>query len=231
MGANSSNKTDTNGDTLQVVVLISGSGTNLQAIIDAIAADYLNIELTAVLSDNPAAFGLERATQAGIATHCIDFNSYANRAAYDTELERQLRVLNPDLIVLAGYMRIIADKTVDAYAGRMLNVHPSLLPAFPGLHTYQRALEAGEQWHGTTVHFVIPELDAGPPFLQFRVKIRADDTEQSLRERVQTGEYIIYPMGIKWIAEGRLKLKGRQVWLDDRPLTTPQIIDAQEAPA
>lgn len=215
---------------LRVAVLISGSGTNLQAIIDTVAAGALDIELAAVLSDNPDAYGLQRAAHAGIATHRIDFNTFADRRDYDAELEQQLQTIHPDLVVLAGYMRIIADSTVEAYAGRMLNVHPSLLPAYPGLHTYRRALAAGEQWHGTTVHFVIPELDAGPPFLQYRVKIRAGETEQSLQERVQAGEYMIYPLGIQWIAEGRLELRNQQPWLDGRPLAAPEIIDEREAP-
>ncbi len=210
---------------LRVAVLISGSGTNLQAIIDAVAAGRLNAELIAVLSDNPDAYGLQRAEQAGIVTYRLDFHSFADRTDYDAELHRQLRHIDPDLVVLAGYMRIIADRTVEHFAGRMLNVHPSLLPAYPGLHTYRRALAAGETWHGTTVHLVIPELDAGPPVLQYRVKIHPGETEQSLRERVQTGEYRIYPLCIQWLAEGKLEFREQQPWLDGRPLTAPAIID------
>ena len=159
-----------NPEKLRVAVLISGSGTNLQAIIDAVAAGDLDAQLVATVSDNPDAFGLQRAADAGIAVRRIPFADYSDRADYDAELHAQLLSINPDVVVLAGYMRIIADRTVQHFAGRMLNVHPSLLPAYPGLHTYRRALEAGEQWHGSTVHFVIPELDAGPPVLQYRVK-------------------------------------------------------------
>jgi phosphoribosylglycinamide formyltransferase-1 len=153
----------------------------------------------------------------------------SDRPTYDAALDRVLTELNPELIVLAGYMRIIADATVNKFLGRMINIHPSLLPAYPGLHTYRRVLEAGETEHGTTVHFVIPELDAGPPFLQYRVKIRADETEHSLRERVQAGEYIIYPQGIKWVAEKRLELRGNQVWLDNQPLAKPVVIDESDS--
>ncbi len=212
-------------DKLRVAVLISGSGTNLQAIIDAVAKGDLAIDLVSVLSDNPSAYGLQRAAAAGIATDCIDYAAWPDRAAYDAALNKRLTELNPQLIVLAGYMRIIATTTVNQFAGRMINVHPSLLPAYPGLHTYRRALDANEAFHGTTVHFVIPELDAGPPFLQYRVKIHADETEHSLRERVQAGEHIIYPKGIGWIADGRLELRSNQIWLDTKPLAGPIVID------
>ncbi len=210
---------------LRVAVLISGSGTNLQAIIDAVAAGDLNAELVAVISDNPDAFGLQRAADANIAAQHIAFDEFADRTDYDTALHEQLLNINPDLVVLAGYMRIIADRTVEQYAGRMLNVHPSLLPAYPGLNTHRRALEANEQWHGTTVHFVIPELDAGPPVLQYRVKIHPHDTEHSLRARVQKGEYRIYPLCIRWLAEGKLEYREQQPWLDGRPLNEPKVID------
>ncbi len=213
---------------LRIAVLVSGSGTNLQAIMDAIAAGDIEARIAAVISDNPAAAGLDRAREAGIPAIAIDFRASKDRAAFDRQLQRQLADIGPDLVVLAGYMRIIAAETVTRYAGRMLNVHPSLLPAYPGLHTYRRALEAGEAWHGTTVHYVIPELDAGPPVLQYRVRIRDDDTEQSLRERVQQGEYRIYPQAIGWIAAGRLRAdSGGAVWLDGEPLTQAVIIDAE----
>jgi len=215
-------------DKLRVAVLISGSGTNLQAIIDAVNAGDLAINIVAVLSDNPTAYGLQRAEAAGIATDRIDYSAFPDRATYDAALDSRLSELNPQLVVLAGYMRIIADATVNKFKGRMINVHPSLLPAYPGLHTYRRALAANEAVHGTTVHFVIPELDAGPPFLQYRVKIHADETERSLRERVQAGEHIVYPKGIGWIADGRLKLQGNQVWLDNEPLAGPVVIDESE---
>ncbi len=214
---------------LRVAVLVSGSGTNLQAIMDAVAAGTLDIRIVAVISDNPDAYGLDRARSAGIPAIAIDFRACRDRAGYDRQLQRQLADIAPDLIVLAGYMRIIAATTVEHYNGRMLNVHPSLLPAYPGLHTYRRALEAGESWHGTTVHFVIPELDAGPPILQYRVRIRSGETEQSLRERVQRGEYLIYPQAIGWIATGRLQASGKELRLDGKPLVKPVVIDETEA--
>jgi phosphoribosylglycinamide formyltransferase-1 len=210
---------------LRVAVMISGSGTNLQAIINATAAKKLPVELVAVVSDNPDAYGLQRATNAGIPTRVIDYTEFARRSEFDTELGHQLAAAKPDLIVLAGYMRIIADATVNDYSGRMINVHPSLLPAYPGLHTYRRVLEAGEQWHGTTVHYVTPELDAGPPLLQYRVKIAATDTEQSLRERVQQGEHLIYPLAIQWIAQGKVQWRDGQVLCDGEALETPQLIE------
>jgi phosphoribosylglycinamide formyltransferase-1 len=207
----------------RVAVLISGSGTNLQAIIDA----QLDINIVGVVSDRPEAFGLERATGAGIHSAAINYKSFSNAADYNAALATALDALNPDLVVLAGYMRILPDNIVNAYAGRMLNVHPSLLPAYPGLDTYNRALAAGESHHGSTVHFVIPELDAGPPILQYRVQIRPAETEPELRERVQQGEYIIYPRTIEWFAARRLQLDNNQVRLDGTALSEPVIVDAE----
>jgi phosphoribosylglycinamide formyltransferase-1 len=206
---------------LRVAVLVSGSGTNLQAIIDQLASQALPVKIIAVISDRPNAYGLERARAAGIEALAIDYQTYARREDYDAELEASLQKLAPDLVVLAGYMRILADSTVNNFQGRMLNIHPSLLPAYPGLRTYERALAAGEEWHGTTVHFVIPKLDAGPPILQYRVRIKANETEPELRERVQQGEYIIYPRVIGWIAEGRLTLSGDQVVIDGKAISEP----------
>ena len=207
----------------RVAVLISGSGTNLQAIIDA----QLDINIVAVLSDRPAAYGLERATAAGIHSTAINYKGFSHADDYNAALSTALDALNPDLIVLAGYMRILPDNIVNAYAGRMLNVHPSLLPAYPGLDTYNRALAAGESHHGSTVHFVIPELDAGPPILQYRVQILPAETEPELRERVQQGEYIIYPRTIEWFAAGRLQLDNNQVMLDGTALSEAVIVDAE----
>ncbi len=210
---------------LRTAVLVSGSGTNLQAIIDAQNAGDIHADIVGVLSDRPEAYGLTRASEAGIQTAAINCAGFPSRADYDRELARALESLRPDLVVLAGYMRILPDSTVNAYEGRMLNVHPSLLPAYPGLDTYNRAIDAGESHHGTTVHYVIPELDAGPPVLQYRVAIRDDETEQQLRERVQAGEYLIYPQAIGWIAEGRLTYMNGGPMLDGEPLSTPAVID------
>jgi phosphoribosylglycinamide formyltransferase-1 len=214
-----------NSERIRVVILISGSGTNLQAIIDAQAKGELDINIAGVVSDRPDAYGLERATNAGIHTATVDYKNCASRAAFDTELTNVLTALKPDLVVLAGYMRILAASTVNAYQGRMLNVHPSLLPAYPGLKTYARALAAGEKWHGATVHFVIPELDAGHAILQYRVKVRAAETEAELRARVQTGEYIIYPQAINWFAAGRIGFRDGQTLVDGEILTEAVVVD------
>ncbi len=210
---------------LRVVVLASGSGTNLQAIIDKVAADELPIEIVAVISDRPQAFALERAATAGIPTQAIDYRDCASRDDYDSRLDAALADASPDLVVLAGYMRILPTHTVNQYLGQMLNVHPSLLPAYPGLNTYQRVLDAGDRWHGTTVHFVTPELDSGPAILQFRVRIRSDETEPELRARVQQGEYQIYPQVIKWFATGRVSFRAGQTWLDGEALAQPIVVD------
>lgn len=211
---------------LRVAVLISGTGTNLQAIIDARDSGQLNIDIVGVLSDRPEVKGLQRAADAGIRAEAIDYKTFTSRAEFDSRLAEELAALQPDLVVLAGYMRILPDETVNAYTGRMLNVHPSLLPAYPGLDTYARALAAGETWHGTTVHFVVPKVDAGPPILQYRVRIRESDTEPELRARVQHGEYIIFPRAIEWFADGRLELDNGHVVLDGQQMNEPTIVDA-----
>jgi phosphoribosylglycinamide formyltransferase-1 len=212
---------------LRVAVLVSGSGTNLQAIIDAIQANTLPVEIVGVISDRPEALGLQRARDTGIAAIAIDFKAAASRASFDQQLDEALQELHPDLVVLAGYMRILPTNTVNDFSGRMLNVHPSLLPAYPGLNTYARALAAGEQWHGTTVHFVTPELDAGPGILQYRLRIGDDDTEKSLRQRVQKGEYIVYPKAIGWFAAGRVSFKNNCTILDGQPTDQPFVIDEE----
>ncbi|MCP4091073.1 MAG: phosphoribosylglycinamide formyltransferase [Gammaproteobacteria bacterium] len=212
----------------RVLILISGSGTNLQAIIDSQAKGELNIDIVGVISDRPDAYGLQRAAKAHIHTEIIDYKSHKSRKSFDAALTALLTKLHPDLIVLAGYMRILAEATVNAYEGKLLNVHPSLLPAYPGLNTYARALAAGEIWHGSTVHFVVPELDAGPPILQYRVKITANETEAALQARVQQGEYIIYPQAINWFTEGRITYGDGQASVDGKILTKPFIINEIE---
>lgn len=217
----------TDSGMLRVAVLISGSGTNLQAIIDAVAAEKMPVNLVAVLSDKPDAYGLQRAAAAGIPTVAMNYKAFPDRNAYEAKLASELEKLRPDLIVLAGYMRILPAAIVNTYAGRMLNVHPSLLPAYPGLNTHARVLAAGERYHGATVHFVIPELDAGPAIIQYRVPVEPGDTEASLRARVQAGEYQIYPQALAWIADGRLKLDSDRVLLDNQPLASPVIIEGE----
>ncbi len=210
---------------MRTVIMVSGSGTNLQAILDAKLDD---VDIVAVVSDNPTAFGLTRAQQAGIPALTVDYRSFDQRSDFDTALHETLNSLQPDLIVLAGFMRILAAALVTEYDGRMINIHPSLLPAYPGLNTYQRAIDAGETEHGTTVHFVIPELDAGPAILQYKVRIHADDTPESLAKRVQQGEYSIYPQAIKLLASGQLKLQNGVVYSDGQVLGTPEIVHEQD---
>jgi phosphoribosylglycinamide formyltransferase-1 len=212
---------------LRVAVLISGSGTNLQAIIDANAGGNLGIDIIGVISDRPDALGLQRARNADIPAIAIDFAACANRSHYDKQLAQELSKLAPDLVVLAGYMRILPTATVNQFRGHMLNIHPSLLPAYPGLDTYTRALAAGEAWHGSTVHFVTPEVDAGPGILQYRLRIRADETEPTLRARVQNGEYNIYPQAIAWFAASKIKLQDNTVIMDGKPVDGPAVIDEE----
>lgn len=213
------------GHGMRTVVMISGGGTNLQAIINETLAGQVPIELCAVISDRPGVLGLERAERAGIPTRVVDYREFGERAAAERELATTLGDLAPEMIVLAGFMRILPTAIVEAHTGRMLNIHPSLLPKYRGLDTYRRAIAAGDRWHGTTVHFVIPELDAGPSIIQYRVAINADETETSLQARVQQGEYLIYPRAVGWLASGRLSLRGDEVWLDGLPLEEPVIVD------
>ncbi len=208
----------------RTVVLVSGSGTNLQAILDQVRAGRLPVQLVGVVSDRPDIRALARAAGAGLHARTVDFAAFPDRAHFDARLAAELDALDPQIIVLAGFMRILPPELVTHYAGRMLNVHPSLLPRYPGLHTYRRVLEAGDTQHGSTVHFVIPALDAGPAIIQFRVPIRPGETEDSLRARVQQGEYLIYPRAITWLAEGRTELRDGAAWLDGKRLAEPIIV-------
>ena len=206
---------------MSIVVLISGSGTNLQAIIDAAQTGKINVEIKAVISNRPDAKGLERAHAANIPALLINHKDYADRESFDQALQQLIDQYSPKLIVLAGFMRILSEAFVNHYAARMLNIHPSLLPHFPGLHTHQRALDAGHQQHGATVHFVTNELDSGPAVIQSIMDINQDDTADSLANRIHTQEHIIYPMAIGWFAKGRLVCRNNQAYLDDRLITTP----------
>ena len=209
----------------RTVILVSGGGTNLQAIIDQQAAGALGISLTGVISDRPGVRALARAEAAGMPALTVDHAAFADRAAFDAELLATLERLRAEIVVLAGFMRILPLATVQRWQGRMLNVHPSLLPLYPGLHTYRRALAAGDAWHGSTVHGVTPELAAGPAIIRYRVRILAGETEHSLAERVQRGEYRVYPRAIGWLASGRLALREGQAWLDGQPLAAPVTVD------
>ncbi len=199
-----------------VVVLISGRGSNLQAILDAACVRELPIEIRAVISNNPAAAGLELARRAGIPTEVLDHHAYPAREPYDQALRALIDRYEPGLVVLAGFMRILGKAFIAHYAGRLINIHPSLLPAFRGLDTHTRALQAGVARHGATVHFVTEEVDGGPIVIQASVPVQADDTAHSLAERVLREEHRIYPLAIRWFAEGRLSIRDGRVLLDGR---------------
>ena len=178
---------------------------------------------SAVVSNRPGVRGLERAQQAGIATRVLDHKAFPDRESYDLALADLLEAFQPQLVVLAGFMRILSPLFIQRFQGRMLNIHPSLLPKYRGLHTHRRALDAGDSEHGASVHYVTEELDGGPLVLQARVAIEPDDNEERLAARVLTKEHIIFPRVIRWVAEGRLALKNGQVTMDgsvlDKPLT------------
>ena len=206
---------------LPVAILISGRGSNMRVIAERAAASTLPIEVRVVISDQPAAAGLEAAAALSIPTHVLKPRDFADRAAYDRALVELLAQYQPGLIVLAGFMRILTPHFIGAFAGRILNVHPSLLPKYRGLHTHRRALEAGESVHGVSVHFVTEELDGGPVVLQAEVPVQPGDTETTLSARVQQGEHRIYPQAIDWFARGRLQLRDGRAWLDGQPLAAP----------
>lgn len=200
----------------KIVVLISGSGSNLQAIIDACNTNQIHGNVVAVISNKANVYGLERAQNANIPTHVINHKNFSSREEFDLTVQQQIDSYQADLIVLAGYMRILTPSFVDHYLGRMLNIHPSLLPKYPGLHTHQRAIEANDTEHGTTVHFVTEELDGGPIILQARVPIFEEDNEQDVVNRVLTQEHQIYPLVIKWFCDGRLKMQDGNAYLDNK---------------
>ncbi|UTA49010.1 phosphoribosylglycinamide formyltransferase [Simiduia sp. 21SJ11W-1] len=202
----------------RVVVLLSGSGTNLQALIDAEARQALGANIVAVISNRPEVKGLERAQAAGINAHTLDHKGFDSREAFDAALMQLIDRYQPDLVVLAGFMRILTPAFTEHYLGKMLNIHPSLLPKYQGLHTHQRALDAGDDCHGVTVHFVTAELDGGPAAIQAVVPIEPDDTAETLAKRVQVQEHVIYPMAVNWFAQGKLCYRDGKAWLDNAPL-------------
>lgn len=208
---------------LPIVVLISGNGSNLRAIAAQAACGALPVEIRAVVSDRAEAAGLAWAAAAGLATEAVSTRQFADRAAFDRALAAVVDRHEPGLVVLAGFMRILGADFVDRYAGRLLNIHPSLLPKYRGLHTHRRVLEARERVHGASVHFVTRELDGGPVVLQSRIPVRDDDDEASLAARVLIEEHRIYPQCIGWFATGRLRLRDGIVVLDGRPLVTPLV--------
>ncbi|MBT3058576.1 MAG: phosphoribosylglycinamide formyltransferase [Candidatus Thiodiazotropha sp. (ex Lucina pensylvanica)] len=214
---------------MPVVVLISGSGSNLQAIIDSAGRD-LPIEIRAVISNRPNVHGLQRAAEAGIETAVLDHKAFPDRERYDRALMALIDSYSPALVALAGFMRILTPALVRHYAGRMFNIHPSLLPKYTGLHTHQRVLDAGDALHGASIHFVTEELDGGPLIVQAQVPVMAGDDADTLAARVLEKEHQIYPLAIRWFAENRLRLdENGDVRLDDRKLEQPVVFAPQEA--
>lgn len=202
----------------RIVILISGSGSNLQAFIDQCASGQLHAEIAAIISNKPDAFGLERAKKAGITTHSINHKDFQTREDFDTALADVVESYQPDAVILAGFMRILTANFVTPFLGKLLNIHPSLLPKYPGLNTHQRAIDAGDQAAGASVHFVTTELDGGPVILQAQVPVLADDTADKLAKRVLTEEHHIYPLATQWLLEGRLALHEDGAYLDKQKL-------------
>lgn len=213
----------------RILVLASGSGTNLQALIDASQERDFPGQIVAVGCNRPDAFALERAAQANIEHFTVDHTRYGSREEFDGALMAEIRRHNPDLIVLAGFMRILTTDFVRALRGTMLNVHPSLLPKYTGLNTHKRALEAGDKVHGVSIHFVTEELDGGPVIAQAEVQIDPDDTPESLAEKVQAKEHLLYPIVIRWFCEGRVQLGTDYVVFDGQPLNQPLILPDDQA--
>ena len=207
--------------TQKIVVLISGSGTNLQAIIDKLHKQPLRdleTEIVAVISNKPDVYGLQRANNAEIKSQVVVSKGTESREAYDALLSSEIDTYQPDLIILAGFMRILSTEFVNKYIGKMINIHPSLLPKYPGINTHQRAIDAGDVVHGATVHFVTPELDSGPTILQAKVPLFAEDCAQDLTDRVLTQEHLIYPLVAQWFLAGRLTMQDNKAVLDGNTL-------------
>ncbi|MEL7558011.1 phosphoribosylglycinamide formyltransferase [Stutzerimonas chloritidismutans] len=197
-----------------VVVLISGSGSNLQALIDSLGEDS-PVSIRAVVSNRAEAYGLQRAQAVDIDTHVLQHKGFADREAFDAALIEIIDAYQPQLVVLAGFMRILSAGFVRHYQGRLLNIHPSLLPKYKGLDTHRRALDAGDQEHGCSVHFVTEELDGGPVAIQARLKIEPNESIDQLTDRVHAAEHIIYPLAVRWFADGRLRLADQGAMLDN----------------
>lgn len=209
----------------RAAVLISGSGSNLQAFIDQVSSRELALDIVQVLSNRDDAVGLTRATKAGIPTRCLPHGQYADRESFDRAMAHELDRAGPDLLILAGFMRVLSPWFVARYSGRILNIHPALLPAYPGLNTHQRVLDAGEQWHGSTVHFVTEQLDGGPGILQGRLAVQGGESVAELACRVQAVEHRIYPAAAAMFASGRLEYRAGAAWLDGERLQQPIVHD------
>ena len=208
--------------TFKLVVLISGQGTNLKAILEQIQAGHLQAEVAAVISNRPQAPGLTLAQQAGIHTAVLDHTQFDDRLSFDQALMDLIDQHQPDLIVLAGFMRILSESFVHHFLGKLINIHPSLLPKYQGLHTHQRALADKQTEHGASVHFVIPELDSGPVILQAAVPIYADDDVGRLQQRVQVAEHQLYPEAIRRLVAGQVSFSNGMVYYGEQPISTQQ---------
>jgi phosphoribosylglycinamide formyltransferase-1 len=209
----------------RTAILVSGSGTNLQSFIDEVSAGHLPLSISLVISNRADAYGLQRAAAAGIVHRSIPHADYADRETFDRAMAAALDDAGIELVVLAGFMRILSPWFVRRYEGRILNIHPALLPLYPGLDTHARALAAGDERHGSTVHFVTEELDGGPRVLAGRIRVAPDDTASSLKSRVQAVEHVIYPQAAGWYAQGRLRYREGEAWLDGERLDEPVVID------
>jgi phosphoribosylglycinamide formyltransferase 1 len=216
---------------LQLAILISGRGSNMASIAHACLAGQINAQVRVVISDRPGVAGLDVARDLGIEARTIPWQGTTGRDAFEHALAESIDAHEADLVVLAGFMRILSPKFATRYAGRMLNIHPSLLPKYIGLHTHLRVLEAGDSEHGASVHFVTAELDGGPVVLQSKISVLAGDTEPILTARVQATEHIIYPKVIGWVADGRLTWDKGRVRLDGRALDAPLVENFSDSPA
>ncbi len=205
----------------KIAVLISGNGSNLQSIINHVNKSTISASIACVISNVKNAYGLQRAQQSKIQTHTIEHNHYASRELFEQELIKTLMVYNVDVIALAGFMRVLSETFVNKYQNKVLNIHPSLLPKYPGLHTHQRALENNDKEHGCSVHFATDELDGGPLVIQAKVNVKKEDTQESLAARVLEKEHIIYPLAIKWFCEDKLKCLNNETYFENRRINQP----------
>ena len=210
-----------NNSRCRAAILISGSGSNLQSFIDQVADGRLDLDIAVVVSNRPDAFGLQRAADAGISTLCVEHTAYDDRESFDRAIAAALDQHSINLVILAGFMRILSPWFVKHYEGRILNIHPALLPAYPGLNTHQRVLDAGDSWHGSTVHFVTEELDGGPLILQGRLPLTADQNAKDLAARVQAIEHQIYPQAANLFANGDLRFHNGKAVLGGATLNAP----------
>lgn len=206
------------------VVLISGRGSNLRAICEAISAQQLPLNISAVISNRPDATGLDYAKNAGLKTHVLDHTHHASRASFDAALAKTIDFYAPSIVILAGFMRLLTPEFVNHYRGRIVNIHPSLLPAYKGLKTHARALQDKAQVHGASVHFVTPDLDGGPVLMQISVPVQPDDTPVTLGARVLAAEHRLYPAALAVVTSGRATFTPNGLWLDGAPLATPIVL-------